>query len=241
MSDNNELDKFMESLDITPDENAKQKAKEAFLKKAEEVKKMNESEKEEKSKKGFRFWKSKQSILSFVSGMAAMLVLMAGVVTAVNPTFLAGTMTGSSKVIRYRMFDTKTIIPDTIVPEKYISELSILHTPKNNQIISDAYTLCDGKKLSIFKYSVLFSALSGGYDSDYTKYEFGVPNYSNKQISGFSYFIVQSGYFPAPGSKSSEVKDDIKYVADDIYKDINSYNNNISAGEIVLLKTVPSI
>lgn len=84
MSDYKQLDEIMESFCITPDENAKQNARNLFLQKAGDVKQM----KTEKQK--LSLWMNKQSLISFVAGMAAMLILVVGVLSGVDPSFLTG-------------------------------------------------------------------------------------------------------------------------------------------------------
>ena len=85
MSDYREMDKVMNHIKPLPDSKAKEKAKAAFLLKAEEA---MENEKKCKPK----FWKNKQLVYSFASGMAAMLILVVGMMSVLNPEFLAGTV-----------------------------------------------------------------------------------------------------------------------------------------------------
>lgn len=85
MSDYREMDEVMNHIKLLPDPKAKEKAKAAFLLKAGEV---MESEKKCKPK----LWKNKQLVYSFVSGMTAMLILVVGMMSVLNPEFLAGTV-----------------------------------------------------------------------------------------------------------------------------------------------------
>lgn len=85
MSDYREINEVMNQIKPLPDPKAKEKAKAAFLLKAEEL---MESEKKCKLK----FWKNKQLVYSFASGMAAMLILVVGMMSVLNPEFLTGTV-----------------------------------------------------------------------------------------------------------------------------------------------------
>lgn len=85
MSDHRELDEIMNHINITPNPAAKEGAKAAFLLKAKEVMKNG---KESKPK----LWKNRRLVYSFASGMAAMLILAVGMMSAINPEFLIGTV-----------------------------------------------------------------------------------------------------------------------------------------------------
>lgn len=120
MSDNKELDEIMKPLNIAPNEVAKQKAKLQFLQKAEESVQM-------KNKKlNTNSWFSRQSLLAFATGMAAMLILAAGITSAVNPLFLPGTISSKAKVTRYRIFPSGICAPKINSSDNYLGELSIL-------------------------------------------------------------------------------------------------------------------
>mgnify|MGYP000865079215 FL=1 len=88
MSDNGDLDDIMSRIIITHSPAAKEKAKAAFMVKADEVTK---SKKESKH----RFLKNKHLVYSFLTGMAAMLILVAGTMSVLNPEFLTGTVRSS--------------------------------------------------------------------------------------------------------------------------------------------------
>jgi hypothetical protein len=163
MSDNKDLDQIIKSLNTTPDEEAKREAKAVFLQKTEEIKKMNETERTIKVKPKFKFWINRQAILSFATGMVAMLILVIGVTTAVNPSFLAGTVINKTELTRYRMFPSKVNIPDINSKERYLSELMILFTPEQDFKVEGNFSLCDGRNISINNYSALFSVLNGEY------------------------------------------------------------------------------
>lgn len=85
MSDNRELDEVMKHIKLTLNQAAKEKARAVFLQKIDES---MESGKENKQ----MFWKNKRLLYSFASGMAVMLILVVGLMSAVNPEFLSGTV-----------------------------------------------------------------------------------------------------------------------------------------------------
>ncbi|MGD9567742.1 MAG: hypothetical protein AB7V48_05390 [Sedimentibacter sp.] len=89
MSDNKDIDDIMNRIKITSNSAAKEKAKAAFLLKADEV---TENEKESKH----RILKNKHLIYSFLTGMAAMLVLVVGTQVMLNTEFLSGAVRTTS-------------------------------------------------------------------------------------------------------------------------------------------------
>lgn len=231
MSDNRELDEIMEPLDIIPNEEVKQNARTLFLNKAKELMRMNE----EKQKQ--RFWRNKQIITSFMAGMAAMLMLVVGITSAVNPGLLTGTVASQPDIVRYRMFPAKIRIPDVNNGKKYILELSLFSQPINPE---NNAMLCDGRSLILTQYTLLFTLLGDYYGGNLRTY-FNIPDLRNKFSSpSMSYYMtVAADNFPYPGKDNSIAKDDIKYVP----YDASYYSTNKQAvqdetffGEIVLMK-----
>lgn len=113
MSDNRELDDIMNRIKITPNPAAKEKAKAAFLLKAEDV---TESEKENKQ----RFLKNRHLVYSFLSGMTAMLVLVVGTMSALNPEFLSGAVrsTGYYEINSpYAPFENGDVLSDNTLQQ----------------------------------------------------------------------------------------------------------------------------
>jgi microcystin-dependent protein len=236
MSDNQNLDEIMKSLTITPNETARQKAKEAFLQKAEEVHKMDDMQPESKAKTK-SFPKRKQLILTFVAGMAAAILMFTGINAAINPTFLTGTLISHSQVVRYRMFPSQGNIPKIGSVDKYLSEVIILYTPDHEWAVNNDYSLCDGRQLSLSSESTLFSAIRGAYGYDYSAFKFSLPDYSQTEpASDLDYYTVQSGSYPFSDGKTIKTADDIAYVAEDVTDFSNEYGYSVLCGEVELIK-----
>lgn len=200
---------------------------------------MDEVKKEKKSRSGF--WKNKQNLLSFAAGMAMMLIISVGVTAAVNPSYLTGTMSVSSKDVIYRMFPASVRAPDDISPDIYLSELILLHAPRTDLEVYDEFTLCDGKNISLGENAALFSVLRGNYGYDFIKYIFGIPNYTGRTFTkDYNFYITQSGLFPSPGQNTYYTAEDIQYVPYNLENYSDYYGYDYSSyfyyGEIVLLK-----
>lgn len=232
MSDHKELDDLMKPLDIVPDEEAKQKAKALFLEKADKLYK----NKGEKQKSTLRI--SKHNLYSFVAGMAAMLILVIGISSAVNPEFLKGTLVDQKKIIRYRMFPAEIKTPDISTADRYLAEMAILPTPRNNLTVNDTFSICDGSQMVINDNPALFAILGSGYGFDYSK--FRIPDFADKlPVSNFSYYLANSVLFSSSGeSKGKILTNDIAYIPCDITHELKDYtqSDSLIIGELMLIK-----
>lgn len=211
MSDQFEFDKLIKSLNVTPDEGAKQKAKALFLQKAEEAEQIKTARTQPQPNalpakpigKGFVFWKNKRVFINFAAGMAAMLILAVGILTAYDPTFLTGSVSSGGDIIQYRMFPAGTEIPLLDTAQKYVGELSIFHDPGPDENIN----------------------------SQFAK--------SNKGAftEGFSYYVTQSGSKATAGSSENTVKKDgLMYIPVNRSDYKVNYGNTVCCGELILLK-----
>lgn len=210
MSDRFELDKLMKSLNITPDEEAKRKAKALFLQTAENVEEVQEIQAEQppiKTSKlkrtGFFSRKNKRAFINFAAGMAAMLVLAVGVLTAYDPTFLTGSVTGGGDIIQYRIFPAGTKSPVLDTEQKYLGELSVFHIPGTNEEMNNQFTVSDRDTFA----------------------------------EGFAYYVTQTGSKANIGNIADTVtKDGLLYIPVNLSDYKITYGNAVCYGELVLLK-----
>lgn len=165
MSDQFELERLMKSLTPTPDEEAKKRAKELFLQTAEvaehawtETAQENTSEPKRKSP---AFRKSKNAWLHFAAGMAAMLILTLGVLTAYDPTFLVGSVRGGSNLIHYRAFPDGVKVPAPGSTQKVLGELVLLKA-SGEALERSGYIPCRGQTLNVADYPALAEILANG-------------------------------------------------------------------------------
>ncbi|NLI13974.1 phage tail protein [Pelotomaculum propionicicum] len=141
MSDQFEFNELIKSLNVTPDEEAKQKAKALFLQKAEEA---EQTQTAEHKKTGSVFRKNRRSLFNFAAGMAAMLILTVGILTAYDPSFLTGSVSGGGDIVQYRMFPAGTETPVLDTAQKYSGELSVFHIPGADEDINSQFIKSDG-------------------------------------------------------------------------------------------------
>ena len=238
MSDHKKLDELMQSLNVPPNQEAKQKARELFLQTAEEVK---QARNESNIKPSSIFQKNKRSLLSFAAGMAAMLILMVGVLTAYNPEFLTGSVTGTGDIVRYRIFPSEINAPVLDTSQKYLGELSVFHMPGEGEAVHSQFVKCDGRTLNLTGdednpalFSVLKDAL--GYDSNAT--EFRLPDYTARSVAaGFDYYMTRRGTkADMRGTQDAIIKDGLAYIPVKLSDYKVDYANAVCYGEIVLLK-----
>lgn len=210
MSDKFEFDKLIKSLNVTPDEGAKQKAKALFLQKAEEVEQAQTAQPqsqpntvlEKPKEKGF-IRNKRLAFINFAAGMAAMLILTAGIFTAYDPTFLTGSVSSGGDIIQYRMFPAGEKIPIIDTAQKYIGELSVIHVPGINENINCQF---------IKNNKIIFT-------------------------KGFSYYVTQSGSKANEDSSENKIiKDGLLYVSVNRSDYKVDYGNAVCCGELVLLK-----
>ena len=165
MSDQFELERLMKSLTPTPDEEAKKRAKELVLQTAEvaehawtETAQENTSEPKRKSPV---FRKSKNAWLHFAAGMAAMLILTLGVLTAYDPTFLVGSVRNGNDLIEYRAFPVGVKDHELDSVERVAGELVLLKA-SDEVIMKSGYIPCRGQTLNAADYPVLAEIFADG-------------------------------------------------------------------------------
>lgn len=211
MSDQFEFDKLIKSLNVTPDEEAKRKAKALFLQKVEEANRTQTAEPQPQQNtlsvkpkgRNFAFRNKRRAFINFAAGMAAMLVLAVGVLTAYNPTFLTGSVSGEGDIIQYRMFPAGTEAPVLDTAQKYIGELSVFHVPGANENINSQF---------IKSNKITF-------------------------VEGFAYYVTQSGSKANAGSvENTLTKDGLLYIPVNRSDYKVNYGNAVCCGELVLLK-----
>lgn len=165
MSDQFELDKLMKSLTPTPDEEAKKKAKALFLQAAEEAghawTEIAQENTAEPNRKSSVFRKSRNAWLHFAAGMAAMLVLTLGVLTAYDSTFLLGSVRNGNGLIQYRAFPTEAKDHELNTAERVAGELVLLKA-SDEVIMKSGYIPCRGQTLNAAEYPTLAKIFANG-------------------------------------------------------------------------------
>ena len=168
MSDQFELDRLMKSLTPTPDEEAKRKAKELFLQTAEEAEgawtETVRENKAEPKRKSSTFRKSKNDWLHFAAGMAAMLILALGILTAYDPSFLVGTVAGGGDLIQYRAFPAGEKVSELETAQKVAGELVLLKA-SDEALEKSGYLPCRGQTLNAADYPALAKILANGAET----------------------------------------------------------------------------
>lgn len=165
MSDQFEFDKLMKSLTPPPDDEAKRKAKALFLQTAEEKDRAwNETTQENTAKpkrNNFVFHKSRNAWFHFAAGMAAMLILTLGVLTAYDPSFLAGSVRGGGDLLQYRAFPAGAKGHELDTVERVAGELVLLKA-SDDVIEKSGYLPCRGQTLNAAEYPVLAKIFADG-------------------------------------------------------------------------------
>ncbi len=238
MSGNKEPDELLRSLGVSPNENKKRTVKELFLQKAEEAERTRN---ENKIKPSSVFQNKKRSFLSFAAGMAAMLILMAGVLAAYNPEFLTGSLTDTGKIIRYRIFPSGMEDPSPETAQKYLGELSILHAPGEGEMIDSQFVKCDGRTLGVTDGGdnrALFAVLKTAFGYDENAEYFDLPDYTARFTDeGFGYHMACRGAKASAGNiENAVVKDEFIYIPVNFTDYKVDYANSVCYGEIVLMK-----
>lgn len=237
MSDLIKTEEHLKSLDVTPDKEAKARAKAAFLDKAEEIVSTGQNAEVKKAKRKSR----KKAILCFAAGMAAMLIMFVGIRAAYSPAFLTGTITAGGDQIYYRVFPAEVDAPALDDASPYTGELVLLPCPGQEQAYAGNLTACDGKTLLMDDYMSLLSVISGQYGLDWATRSFSVPDYA--AVDGFQYCLFTDGAYPYYDENSQViVNDEFQYVAADFFAYAENADNpqnryGFYLGEIVLLYT----
>jgi microcystin-dependent protein len=190
----------------------------------------------DKSETKTPFWKNKHNLISFAAGMLVMLLITAGITSAVNPSFFTGTMANKSDIIVYRMFPDKvTRIPNMQEGQVYLGEIKILPMPREKLAVDKQFSLCEGQEISIYNNAALYSIIGDSYGGDYTK--FGLPNLKNSlSIPGFAYYITVNGLYPYTDEYGKVVSRQGSYVPFS-FSDDGSYCEYLVIGEIIPVKT----
>lgn len=234
MSDHLEFEKLMKSLEVKADPVAREKARAAFFKKAEEVAAPVKDPGLVRQKRKTR----RRGLFYFAAGMAAMLILFVGIHAAFTPAFLTGTIAGQEKIIRYRLFPAEAEAAAVNAASVYTGELVLLPTPPAGQNYKEELTLCDGKTVSMDAYMPLLAVMSGHYGLDWTARTFGIPDFSQNSLAdGFDYCLVTQGLYPYGNSQQDSVTaDGIRYVAQ-AFSAVDGGAYDLYLGELVLIKT----
>ncbi len=187
---------------------------------------------------------SRQVLLAFSAGMLAMLILLVGIIAAVQPSFLTGTVASSSSVIRYRLFPARMFIPDLSAEgSPYLGEVGIF--PNTATLAQQGYMLAEGQKLNINTNQALFSLLTSyGYDT--VKMTFNLPDYHSLAAPAkYRYYVSINGLFPVRSDTAAQaVVSDLAYVAEPAtyLQNTSDYQEGPFLGEIVLLQAAsPSL
>ncbi|NLF42894.1 MAG: tail fiber protein [Bacteroidales bacterium] len=165
MSDQFELDRLMKSLTPPPDEEAKKKAKALFLQTAEETERtwteIAQENTSKPQKKNPVFRKSRNAWLHFAAGMAAMLVLTLGILTAYDPTFLLGSVRSGNGLIQYRAFPAEAKDHELDSVKSVAGELVLLKA-SDEVLEKSGYLPCRGQTLKAADYPALAKILADG-------------------------------------------------------------------------------
>lgn len=232
MGDTKDLGRIMSSLKIHPSEIARQKAKAAFLQKAEE------STRSLHILRKSRFQLSRKAVLTFVAGAASMLILAAGFRSFLNPGFLSGTIAENSGIVRYRAFPPQVTIPSIRTYERYAGEIVLLPAPPGGETIRKEFLKCDGKRYDASKYPTLFSVLGVCSGNNQTASAFRVPDLSKSAVvPGFQYYIRCGGEAAvSAGQHTGTEKTSIVYAPENAGASVESLRVSVCYGQIVLLK-----
>lgn len=187
---------------------------------------------------------SRQVLLAFSAGMLAMLILLVGIIAAVQPSFLTGTVASSSSVVRYRLFPARMFIPALLSDgTPYVGEVGIF--PNTATLAQQGYMLAEGQKLNINTNQALFSLLTSyGYDT--VKMTFNLPDYHSLAAPAkYRYYVSIDGIFPVRSDTPAQaVVSDLAYVAEPAtyLQTSSAYQEGPFLGEIVLLQAAsPSL
>lgn len=183
-----------------------------------------------------RFKINKQIAISFLAGMVAALILVAGIGTAINPAFLTGTMTNTAPAIRYRIFPEGARLSALYWADKFAGEITILYADKEKWRAWEPYVLCDGGSLKIDDWSPLLWSLYSAYNPE-TKI-FTLPDYTGTELSeGMSYYISSLPNIQADTSSATKIADGLAYIEENYPNSWEDVKDDLLCGEITLFKT----
>ncbi len=215
MNEDTKDDKIFDSLDNTPEVEAKQPKSKPL------------------------FWKNKQNVLSFIAGMVIILIFCIIFTTTVDPKLLTGTAVNNADIVKYKMFPSQIGTVQSSSSTKYMGELALF---AHNFLCKDFYYLCDGSKINIESNSYLYSLYGKRFGGDGIE-TMGLPNLRDKfPTIGMDYYMIGAfGTYPFYEHRNDTIiKDGILYAP----YDASHYPNNRRAvetetflGEISLYKT----
>lgn len=205
---------------------------------------MNENQTTLKDKPKSRFKIDKKSVLLFIAGVAAALLLAAGIQAAVNPSLLTGSAVNLDQVVRYQFFPSKSVAATVEDEGKYIGEIVPIYMPEGASISAGSLTMCDGHKLDVRNNMPLFALMGMSYGVDPGFTYFNLPDYTKSQLGNdIPYYINKIGFFSTVGATPRAVADDIAFVIGkipEVLRDPQDYYGGPTScylGEIVLFET----